>query len=66
MVALSLEAFKVRLDGALSADGAVGVTVQCRGVGPDGLCRSLPTQTILCLYVVTLGVTKTSTAAQPV
>jgi len=37
VVALSLEAFKVRLDGALSADGAVGVPVQCRGVGPDGL-----------------------------
>ena len=35
---------KVRLDGALSTDGAVGVPVHCRGFGPDGLEGSLPTQ----------------------
>ena len=34
---LSTETPKVRLDGALSSDGAVGVSVHCRGVGPDGL-----------------------------
>ena len=33
----SLETFQVRLDEALSTDGAVGVPVHCRGVGPDGL-----------------------------
>jgi len=32
---------------ALNTDGAVGVPVQCKAVGPDGLLRSLPTQTIL-------------------
>jgi len=33
----SLETLKVRLDGALSTDGAVGVPACCRGVGLDGL-----------------------------
>ena len=33
----SLETPKVRLDGALSADGAVGVPVYCKGAGSDGL-----------------------------
>ena len=33
----SLETPKVRLDGALSTDGAVGVPVHCNGVGPGGL-----------------------------
>ena len=33
----SLETAKVRLDGALSTDGAVGVPVHCMGVGLDGL-----------------------------
>ena len=33
----SLEIIKVRLDGALSTDGAVGVPVQCRAIGLDGL-----------------------------
>ena len=33
----SLETLKVRMDGALSTDGAVGVSVHCRGVGLDGL-----------------------------
>ena len=30
MGALSLQTAKVRLDGALSTDGAVGIPVQCR------------------------------------
>ena len=29
---------------------AVGVPVHCRGIGPDGLWESLPTQTILWIY----------------
>ena len=33
----SLETPTVRLDGAVSTDGAVSVPVQCRGVGPGGL-----------------------------
>ena len=33
----SLQTFKVRLDGAVSTDGAVGVPVQCRKVEPDNL-----------------------------
>jgi len=33
----SLQTDKVRLEGALSTDGAVDVHVQCRGVGTDGL-----------------------------
>jgi len=33
----SLQTAKVRLDKALSTDGAVAVLVHCRGVGPDGL-----------------------------
>ena len=33
----SLGTLKVRLDGALSTDGAVGVPACCRGVGLDGL-----------------------------
>ena len=36
-----------QLDGAVSADGAVGVPVHCRGVGLDGLQGSLSTQMIL-------------------
>jgi len=40
----SLETAKVRLDGALSTDGAVG---SLQGVGPDGLRGSLPTQMVL-------------------
>ena len=43
----SLQTAKVRLEELLTADGAVGVPAQCRGVRPDGLYRSLPTQTIL-------------------
>ena len=35
--ALSLETFKVRLDGALSTCSSVGVPVHCRGVGPNDL-----------------------------
>ena len=42
----SVQTAKVR-GWALSADGAVGVPVHCRAVGPDGLEGSLPTQTIL-------------------
>ena len=37
MTALSLETFKVRLDGTEQADLAVGVPVRCRGVGLDYL-----------------------------
>ena len=33
----SLQAAKVRLDGLLSTDGAVSVSVYCRTVGLDGL-----------------------------
>ena len=33
----SLQTPKVRLDRALSTDGAVGAPVHCRGLGPDGL-----------------------------
>ena len=29
----TMETAKVRLDGAVSTDGAVGIPVQCRGVG---------------------------------
>ena len=43
----SLQTAKVKLDGAVSTDGAVGVPVQCRGVGPDGLEGSLPTLRVL-------------------
>jgi len=43
----SLQTAKVRQDGAVSADVAVGVPVQCRGVGPDGLEGSLPTPRVL-------------------
>jgi len=46
----SLEALKVRLDGALNTDGAVGVPVYCRGVGLDGVWGALPTQMIMWLY----------------
>ena len=37
-----LQTAMVRLDGLWAPDGAVGVPVQCRGVGPHGL----PTQMI--------------------
>ena len=33
----SLQTAEVRLDGLWAPDGAVGVPVQCRGAGPDGL-----------------------------
>ena len=36
-----------RAGGALSTDGAVGVPVHCRAVGPAGLYSSLPTQMVL-------------------
>ena len=45
----SLQTLQARLDGALSTRSAVGVPVQCRAVGPDGLEGSLPAQTILWL-----------------
>jgi len=45
-----LETAKVRLDGAVSADVAVGVPVHCRGIGLGGLKGSLPTQAIKWFY----------------
>ena len=43
----SLEAPNVRLDRLCVSDGAVGVLVRCRGVGPDGLQGSLSILRIL-------------------
>ena len=43
----SLKTFRGRLDGLWAPDGAVGIPVRCRGVGPDDLWQSLPTQTVL-------------------
>jgi len=43
----SLETAKVRLKGLCAPDGAVGVTVHFRGVGPRGLYGFLPNQTTL-------------------
>ena len=43
----SLETLRVRLDRAVSTDGAVGIPVHCRGVELDGLKSSLPSQTVL-------------------
>ena len=34
-------------NGAVSTDGAVGVPIQCREVGPDSIQVSLSTQAIL-------------------
>lgn len=42
----SLETPKVRLGGLCVHDEAVGVPVQCGGMGPDGLEEFLPTQRI--------------------